>query len=104
MLSNELTFANKEAAFTVAELLLEECYVVMVSREGGFYILNWEYSKNCNRNDVVFMSDDEFDEKYIERDVVTIMENERHSALNNAWEQGWRAATEQGDKSNVGAN
>lgn len=45
MLRNELTFANKEAVFKVAELLLEECYVVMVSREGEFYILNYERAR-----------------------------------------------------------
>lgn len=63
MIGNELTFANKEAAFKVAELLLEECYVVMFSREEELYILNFEYSENCDRNDVVFMSAEDYDEK-----------------------------------------
>ena len=63
MAGNELTFANKEAAFKVAELLLEECYVVMLSREEELYILNYEYSDLCNRNDVVFMSAEDYDEK-----------------------------------------
>lgn len=60
MTRNELTFANKEAAFKVAELLLEECYVVMISREEEFYILNYEYSEGCDRNDVVFLSLDDY--------------------------------------------
>ena len=62
----ELVFANREAAIKVAKLLLEECYVVMLSREEEFYILNFEYSENCDRNDVVFMSRDDFKEKFCE--------------------------------------
>ncbi len=65
-MKNELAFANKEAAFKVAELLLEECYVVMISREEEFYILNYEYSEHCDRNDVVFMQAEDYDQKLMD--------------------------------------
>ena len=63
---HELAFTNPEAAFEVAKLLLDECYVVMLSREEALYILDFEYSENSDRNDVVFMSRDDFEEKYVE--------------------------------------
>ncbi len=65
-MAKELVFTNWEAACEVAKLLLDECYVVMLSREEAFYILNFEYSENCDRNDIVFMSRDDFEEKYVE--------------------------------------
>lgn len=63
----ELVFETPEAAFeTVRQLLTEGHYVVMLSREEQFWIVNYLYSDLCNRNDVVFMSRDDFDEKYCE--------------------------------------
>lgn len=66
-MAKELVFANREAAFEVAKLLLEECYVVMLSREDAFYILNFEYSEYCDRNDVVFMSREDFEDRYFKK-------------------------------------
>ena len=63
----ELVFETPEAAFeTVRQLLTEGNYVVMLSREEKFWIVNYIYSDLCNRNDVVFMSRDDFDENYCE--------------------------------------
>lgn len=67
-MAKELVFANREAACEVAKLLLDECYVVMLSREEEFYILNFEYSENCDRNNIVFMSREDFEEKYFWED------------------------------------
>lgn len=58
----ELVFANMEAAFKVAELLLAECYVVMLSREDEFFVLNYEYSEYGDRNNVVFMSAEDYED------------------------------------------
>lgn len=64
---NELAFETREAAFeTVRQLLSEANYVVMLSREEQFWILNYIYSDRCDRNDVVFMSREDFEEKYCE--------------------------------------
>lgn len=72
MLQNELSFKNHENGMKVAQMLLQENYVVMISTEEDLLILNWEWSESgweyggADRNDVVFMRRDEFDEKYYE--------------------------------------
>lgn len=64
---NELVFDSYEAAIYVAMILLKYShYVVMLSREEQLWIVNYQYSERCNRNDVVFMSWEDFDEKYCE--------------------------------------
>ena len=62
-MKNELTFENHENGFKVAEILLKEDYVVMLSYEENLLILNYEWSEHgADRNDVVFMPAYEFDE------------------------------------------
>ena len=66
-MKNELAFKNHDNGFKVAKMLLDENYVVMLSYEEDLLILNWEWSeRDADRNDVVFMRRDEFDEKYCE--------------------------------------
>ena len=56
----ELVFETPEAAFeTVRQMLTNGHYVVMLSREEKFWIVNYLYSDLCNRNDVLFMSRDD---------------------------------------------
>ena len=63
----ELVFETPEAAFeTVRQLLTKGHYVVMLSRGEKLWIVNYLYSDLCNRNDVVFMSREEFEEKFCE--------------------------------------
>ena len=63
----ELVFETPEAAFeTVRQMLTNGHYVVMLSREEQLWIVNYLYSDLCNRNDVVFMSREDFEEKYQE--------------------------------------
>lgn len=63
----ELVFETPEAAFeTVRQMLTSGHYVVMLSREEQFWIVNYLYSDLCNRNEVVFMRREDFDEKYCE--------------------------------------
>lgn len=67
MMNNELAFETPEAAFeTVRQMLTEGHYVVMLSREEQLWIVNYEYSDLCNRNDMVFMSYEDFCDKYCE--------------------------------------
>lgn len=63
-MKQEIALQNKETAFKIASLLVDEEYCVMVSREENLYIINYEYSENSNRNYVVFMPRDEFEFKY----------------------------------------
>ena len=66
MSNNELAFETPEAAFeTVRQLLTQGHYVVMLSREEQLWIVNYEYSDLNDRNDMVFMRRDEFDENYL---------------------------------------
>lgn len=65
-MKHEIALQNKETAFKIASLLVDEEYCVMVSREESLYIINYEYSENSNRNYVVFMPRDEFEFKYCE--------------------------------------
>ena len=61
----ELVFDTPEAAFeTVRQMLTKGHYVVMLSREEKFWIVNYLYSGLCDRNDVVFMSREDFEEDY----------------------------------------
>lgn len=64
---SELAFETPEAAFSAVKAMLEDGhYVCMVSREEQFWIMNYIYSDRCDRNDVVFMSREDFEEKYCE--------------------------------------
>ena len=57
------SFANAE---NIAEILLDEGYVVMISKEEKLYIVNYIWSANCgeaNRNDVVFVNREEYEEE-----------------------------------------
>lgn len=50
----------------VAKTLIDEHYVVLLSYEENLLIVNWEYSPESDRNDVVFMGREEFEEEYVE--------------------------------------
>lgn len=63
---HEIAIKNKEKALEVLGILVDEEYCVMFSREEDLYIINYEYSEYSDRNNIVFMSKDEFEEKYIE--------------------------------------
>lgn len=68
MMDNELAFESADAAFEIVrQMLTNGHYVVMLSREEQLWIINYEYSDLCDRNDVVFMPRDEFEEEYFSR-------------------------------------
>lgn len=68
-MKNELVFETAEAAFeTVRQMLTKGHYVVMLSREEQLWIVNYVYSDLCNRNDVVFMSREDFEEEYFKQE------------------------------------
>lgn len=59
----ELAICNRENAIKIASMLIDEGYVVMLSKEENLTILNCIYTSECaNRNEVVFMSRETFEE------------------------------------------
>ena len=65
-MKNELTFKDHDRGFDVARALLNEDYVVMLSYEEDLLVLNYEWSEyGADRNDVVFMRRDEFEEEFL---------------------------------------
>lgn len=63
-MEHEIALHDKETALKIANILVDEDYVVMISREDDLYIINYLYAQYSNRNDVVFMARDEFDTDY----------------------------------------
>lgn len=63
---NEIALKGKSTAFKIAELLVDEDYVVMISKEEDLYVVDFEWSEGSDRNDVVFMSKEEFEQHYVE--------------------------------------
>ena len=61
---DEIAVSDKEVALKIVDLLVDQDYVVMLSREEDLYIINYLYSKYSDRNDVVFIDREEFDMKY----------------------------------------
>lgn len=64
MYKNEIAFNNHENAMAVASMLLNEHYVVMLSKEENLTILNFEYSHYSDRNDVIFQNKEEYEEDW----------------------------------------
>ena len=64
MYKNEIVFKNYNKGLEVAKALLDEDYVVMLSYEEQLLVLNYEWSeRGADRNDVVFMRRDEYEEE-----------------------------------------
>lgn len=64
MLKNEIAFRNHDNGLKVAKTLLDEDYVVLLSYEEELLIVNYEWSENgADRNDIVFMRRDEYEEE-----------------------------------------
>ena len=62
-MENELAFTDYERGFDVARALLDEGYIVMLSYEEEFLILNYEFSEHgADRNDMVLMRRDEYED------------------------------------------
>lgn len=63
--NNEIACKKYSNALSIMEALLDDDYVVMLSKEEKLYIINYEWSpSHANRNDVVFISREEFEDEY----------------------------------------
>jgi len=74
-MGNELSFKDFFGASSVAETLIEENYVIMLSKEEKSYILNYEWSRNSDRNNIIFMDKEEYEEE-LDRDIYTTANKE----------------------------
>lgn len=54
--NNEIAVNNLNSALAIQEVLLQNNYVVMLSKEGPLYIINYIWSEDCDRNDVIFLN------------------------------------------------
>lgn len=66
MFKNEIAVSDKEAAMKIANILVDEEYCVMLSREEDLYIIDFEYSEFSDRNNVIFMDRGTFEQKFKE--------------------------------------
>ena len=63
MFKHEIAVHNFADAETLLEVLINNGYVVLLSKEENLWIINYIWSENnANRNDVVFMSRDEYED------------------------------------------
>ena len=80
MSNRYIVFHDVINAMTTMENLVNEGYVVMLSKEENLWVVNYLEVMSADRNDVVFMERAVFDEKYVEaRDEVEIIEDEEES-------------------------
>ena len=59
-----LVFNSYADAAEVQKILLENEYCTMISREEDLWCLNWVYSAFANRNGVIFIDSDYFDNEW----------------------------------------
>lgn len=93
----ELTFHDFDSCMKVAEIILEEGYVVLLSREENLYVINyvWSSENYADRNDVVFMGREEFDDKFYEEDEEDEYDREqkiRYDVRSNTEREVWSYA------------
>ena len=67
---NEIAIKNKDTALKMAEMLISEGYCVMLSTEEQLYIINyvWTSPIEADRNDVIFLSREKFEDEFFARD------------------------------------
>lgn len=67
---NEIAVHSVEDAMKIAEVLTNDDnnYCVLISREEDLWIVNFIWARYANRNEVVFMSRDDYEEACFECD------------------------------------
>ena len=63
-MKNEIAVKDRWNALSIADMLLEENYVVMLSKEEEFTIINFEFASGGDRNEITFMRRDEYEEEW----------------------------------------
>lgn len=65
-MKSEIAVQSKESALKIVDILVDEEYCVMLSREEDLYIIDFEYSEYSDRNNVIFMDRETFEQKFEE--------------------------------------
>ncbi len=61
--NNEIAVKSYTDALSLAEILLNNGYVVMISKEEQLWIVNYIWShRDANRNDVVFINREDYED------------------------------------------
>lgn len=71
----QVTCHLQETALKIAALLVDEGYVVMLSREDNLYVINYIWSPNCSRSDVVFVSREAYELAIIENEISEVSDD-----------------------------
>lgn len=64
---HEIVLGNLEDALQMVGLLSKQNYVAMLSKEGPLFVINYEWAKDGDRNEIVFMHKDWFEENFRSR-------------------------------------
>lgn len=65
MYDEELVFTKRENALVAADILMDEGYAILLTREEQFTVLNFKRTfPDSDRNQVVFMLRDQFEEEF----------------------------------------
>ena len=65
-MKSEIAVQSKESALKIVDILVDEEYCVMLSREESLYVINYEYSEYSDINNVIFMDRGTFEQKFKE--------------------------------------
>lgn len=64
---NQIACSNKDRAYEIADLLVQEGHVVMISKEDDLYIVSFEWTNPpADRNEIMFLTREEY-EWYMDR-------------------------------------
>lgn len=62
---NEIVCKSYSDALSLAEILLNNGYVVLISKEENLFVVNYEWSsRDADRNDVIFLNREKFEDEW----------------------------------------
>ena len=63
--NNEIVCKSYSDTLSLAEILLSNGYVVLISKEENLFVVNYEWSsQDADRNDVIFLSREKFEDEW----------------------------------------
>lgn len=85
----ELAFRNHQRALEVAEYLLEENYIVMLSKEEQLIIVNFLWAPYADRSDAVFVRVEDFEEDHVSIEAYKYLQDrlKQEQKTSEEWEE-----------------
>ena len=71
----ELAFKCRDRALITAEYLMEEDYVVMLSKEEDLIIVNYMWVEHADRSGAVLMRREDHEEDYVSHEAYVYLDN-----------------------------